>query len=338
MEQMIENRSLDTQNSFGIKVRTHRYFEFCGVEQLRLFFTQHHQSGEPWYLLSGGNNVLFTQDYPGTILHPVSRGMEQLSSDDPKVVRVQVAGGEEWDDFVAWSVAHGWGGVENLSLIPGYVGAAPVQNIGAYGVELKETVEAVEVYLVESDQVRWFSAQECRFGYRDSVFKQELKGKAIILSVIFRLHTQPELHLRYGDLKNRVEEGGCFTLDAVRKAVISIRQSKLPDPRQLGNAGSFFKNPVVDAIVADRIQADYPTMPSYPAGEGRVKLAAGWLIDQAGWRGKRKGNVGVHEAQALVLVNYGGATGAEVFDLAREIQRDVRTQFCVEIEMEVNVL
>ena len=332
-----DHQSLRTRNSFGIEVSARHYVEFESAEDLRAFFADRPDTDEPYYILSGGNNVLFTEDYPGTILHPVSRGLTLLERTADRVV-VRVAGGEEWDDFVGWAVSHGYGGVENLSLIPGYVGAAPVQNIGAYGAEAAQTIREVEVYLPKQNEVKRLDRQACRFAYRDSLFKRELKGQAIILSVTFELSLHPTFNLGYGDLKARVEAFGEVTLSRVREAVMAIRREKLPDPAILGNAGSFFKNPVVPVSVAETLRQTYPDMPVYGVDETRVKLAAGWLIDRCGWKGRRMGPVGVHDRQALVLVNHGGATGRQVMELARTIQQDVRQRFGVEIETEVNVL
>ena len=227
--------------------------------------------------------MLFTGDYDGTVLHPACRDIAQIS-DDGRTVRVRAGAGVEWDDLVAWAVRNGLGGIENLSLIPGYVGAAPVQNIGAYGAEAKDTIESVECLLIDTRETVTLSNAECRFGYRDSIFKRELKGRAVILAVQFVLARDPQFRLRYGDVEQQVEALGGVSLENIRRAVIAIRSSKLPDPRVLGNAGSFFKNPVVSQAQADFLTKKYPDMPRYATGEGRVKLAAGWLIDRCGWR------------------------------------------------------
>ena len=306
MENSKTNISLRALNSFGVEASAARYAEFSDAEQLRAFFVRQRETGEPWYVLSGGNNVLFTRDYPGTILHPVARGVTRLSAGADKVL-VRAEAGVEWDDFVAWAVGCGYGGVENLSLIPGYVGAAPVQNIGAYGAEVKDVIREVELYRPDLDRVEVLAGEACAFGYRDSVFKRELRGRAIILSVTFALDLNPVFRLGYGDLNAKVAEAGGPTLQRVRDAVVGIRRSKLPDPQELGNAGSFFKNPVVPREFALRLRERCPDMPFYDVDAERVKLAAGWLIDRAGWKGKREGCVGMHQRQALVLVNYGGA-------------------------------
>lgn len=332
-----ENKPLLGLNSFRIAATARRFVGFCGGDDLKAFFADL-PAGEPWYVLGGGNNVLPTGDYDGTILHPLCRdiAVERREGD---TVSVRVGAGVEWDDFVAWAVQRGLGGVENLSAIPGYAGAAPVQNIGAYGAEAKDTVECVECYLPDERRIVSLSAEACRFGYRDSVFKRELRGRAVILSVVFRLSSRPRFALRYGDVASRVRELGGESLENIRRAVTDIRQEKLPDPAVLGNAGSFFKNPVVSRAEAERLAARYEGMPVYPVPDPeRRKLAAGWLIDRAGMKGYRKGRAGVHDRQALVLVNFGGATGEEIMELAREVQLRVRDAFGVAIEPEVNIL
>lgn len=331
-----KNCSLRDKNSFGVEASARRLIRFDGVADLPAIFSEMGKA-ERWMVLGGGNNILFTSDYDGTLLQPTDQSMA-VCSEDEQSVRVRIGAGVEWDDFVAWCVAHGWGGVENLSLIPGKVGAAPVQNIGAYGAEAKDTIDRVECYFPEQDTTGMLTNAECRFGYRDSIFKRELKGRAVILSVEFLLSRRPQFKLRYGDVADRVESLGGVSLEHIRRAVIDIRQSKLPDPKELGNAGSFFKNPVVSQQKADALRADYPDMPCYPAGAGEVKLAAGWLIDRCGLRGKRWGAVGVHDRQALVLVNFGGATGRDVVDAAARVRAEVSCRFGVDIEMEVNIV
>lgn len=333
---MEENKSLRELNSFGVDVSARRFAEFSDRAEL-VGLLDSLATGEKWMILGGGNNVLFTGDYDGTVLHPVCRDITQVS-DDGRTVRVRAGAGVEWDDFVAWAVRNGLGGVENLSSIPGYVGAAPVQNIGAYGAEAKDTIESVECLLTDTRETVTLSNAECRFGYRDSIFKRELKGRAVILAVRFVLTRDPQFRLRYGDVSQQVEALGGVSLENIRQAVIAIRSNKLPDPKVLGNAGSFFKNPVVPQTLADSLTEKYPDMPRYAAGEGRVKLAAGWLIDRCGWRGARRGPVGIHERQALVVVNHGGATGADIVNLAHAVRRDVLERFGVTIDMEVNLI
>lgn len=327
--------SLRGRNSFGVDQRAARLVEFETAEDLRTFFA----AGIPgrWTVLAGGNNILFTEDYDGVLLTPVARQIALLS-DDGDEVRLRVEAGVEWDDLVEWAVERGLWGIENLSLIPGKAGSAPVQNIGAYGCEAKDAIRRVEMYCVETGNLLTLDAAHCGFGYRESVFKHDLKGRVIITAIEIRLSHTPRPKLGYGDVEREVEARGGATLRNIREAVCAIRRSKLPDTAVLGNAGSFFKNPVVEAAVAERLRTDYPALPLYPAAEGRMKLAAGWLIEQAGMKGHREGCVGVHDRQALVLVNYGDATGGEVLALAHKVQEAVRAKFGVEIAAEVNVL
>ncbi|MBS5524915.1 MAG: UDP-N-acetylmuramate dehydrogenase [Alistipes sp.] len=327
--------SLRTRNSFGVDQQAARLIEFETPEDLRTLFAA--GIPEKWTVLAGGNNILFTRDYDGVLLTPVARGITLLS-DDGDEVRVRADAGVEWDDLVEWAVGRGLWGIENLSLIPGKAGAAPVQNIGAYGCEAKDAIRRVEMYCVETGAMLTLDAAHCGFGYRESVFKHDLKGRAIITAVEIALTHTPRPRLGYGDVEREVEARGGATLRNIREAICAIRRAKLPDPAVLGNAGSFFKNPVVGAAAAERLLAEYPDMPHYPAPEGRVKLAAGWLIDRAGMKGRRKGTVGVHERQALVLVNHGGATGGEVIAFAHEVQERVRGKFGIEIDTEVNIL
>lgn len=327
--------SLRTRNSFGVDQQAARLVEFETPEDLRTFFAA--GIPEKWMVLAGGNNILFTGDYDGVLLTPVARRIALLS-DDGEEVRVRVDAGVEWDDLVEWAVQRGLWGIENLSLIPGKAGAAPVQNIGAYGCEAKDAIRRVEMYCVETGAMLTLDAAHCGFGYRESVFKHDLKGKVIITAVEIALSHTPRPRLGYGDVEREVEARGGVTLRNIREAICSIRRAKLPDPAVLGNAGSFFKNPVVEASVAENLLKTYPEMPHYPAPEGRVKLAAGWLIDRAGMKGRREGAVGVHERQALVLVNHGGATGGEVIAFAHKVQERVREKFGIEIDTEVNIL
>ena len=327
--------SLRTRNSFGVDQQAARLVEFETPEDLRTFFAA--GIPEKWMVLAGGNNILFTGEYDGVLLTPVARQIALLS-DDGEEVRVRVDAGVEWDDLVEWAVQRGLWGIENLSLIPGKAGAAPVQNIGAYGCEAKDAIRRVEMYCVETGAMLTLDAAHCGFGYRESVFKHDLKGRVIITAVEIALSHTPRPRLGYGDVEREVEARGGVTLRNIREAICSIRRAKLPDPAVLGNAGSFFKNPVVEASVAENLLKTYPEMPHYPAPEGRVKLAAGWLIDRAGMKGRREGAVGVHERQALVLVNHGGATGGEVIAFAHKVQETVREKFGIEIDTEVNIL
>lgn len=326
---------LRDRNSFGVRQQAARLVEFETPDDLRAIF----DSGVPanWMVLSGGNNILFTRDYDGLLLTPVARGIVPLA-EEGDTVRVRVEAGVEWDDLVEWSVGQGLWGLENLSLIPGKAGAAPVQNIGAYGSEAKDTIRRVECFCVESGTILTLDAAHCGFGYRESIFKHTLKGRVIITAIEIELSRTPRPKLGYGDVEREVEARGGATLRNIREAICAIRRAKLPDPAVLGNAGSFFKNPVVEAATAEELLEQYPDMPHYPAPEGRVKLAAGWLIDRSGLKGHREGAVGVHERQALVLVNYGGATGHEVIAFARKVQSAVHDKFGIAIDTEVNIL
>lgn len=330
------NKELKSLNTFGIAARAAGYAEFRDAADLKAIFSDPAWRGRPWTVIGGGSNILLSGDYDGLVLHPVAGAATEIGRTGGTAA-VRAEAGMEWDALVAWAVGRGLGGLENLSGIPGTVGAAPVQNIGAYGVEVKDTLAAVEFYDAGRGEVRRLAGAECRFGYRESVFKGELKGRAVVLAVEFALPADPQISLGYGDLAREVEALGGPSLDRVRRAVLNIRDSKLPDPKVLGNSGSFFKNPVVPAAVAEALRAEYPDMPQYPA-PGGTKLAAGWMIERAGLKGYRRGDAGVHERQALVLVNHGEATGADILALADRVIETVRARFGVTIEREVNVL
>jgi len=352
-----DNIELAGRNSFGVAVRAHALVEFASAAELRQLFEEGFFGTEEWYVLGGGNNILFTRDYPGTLLHPTGRAIS-IIHEDANTVSLRVEAGMEWDELVEWCVERGLWGAENLSLIPGTVGAAPVQNIGAYGADVSGIISSVEAFSTESGEMMTIPAAGCRFGYRDSVFKGELRGVVIITAVNFRLQRAPDPHIGYGDLAREVEalavkaavgaagrepgaaQGGTpgeATLRNIREAVIAIRRRKLPDPAETGNAGSFFKNPVVGVSLYEKLRRDHPDMPAYPSPH-EVKLAAAWLIDLCGWKGRREGSVEVHHAQPLVLVNIGGATVEELLSLARRIQADVLAKTGVQLDMEVNVL
>ncbi len=331
-----ENTELKSLNSFGVDARAARIVEWETADELAHFFADG-IVGE-WMILGGGNNILFTRDYPGTLLHPTSKGIEATGETEEKI-SVKAGAGVDWDDFVGWCIARGLWGAENLSGIPGTVGACPIQNIGAYGAEARSIIVSVECFDVESRTTITLTGDHCAFGYRDSVFKRSLKGRVIITAVNFSLWKEPRPNLCYNALEDEVTKLGGPALENIRRAVVNIRNSKLPDPRVTGNAGSFFKNPVVDDAVAHRIAAEYPGMPLYPAGmPGKTKLAAGWLIEQAGWKGRSEGRVGTDPKQALIVINLGGATGAEIVAFARRVQDGVREKFGVELETEVNIV
>ena len=337
MKRIYNNINLANRNSFGVVESAATLVEFDSVNELREYFTT--EKPKTWYVLGAGNNTLFTKFYDGALIVPKS-GARTILSDDGERVDIRVEAAHDWDELVAWSVEQGLWGIENLSAIPSSVGAAPVQNIGAYGAEAKDAITVVEYFDIRTMEVVRLSNEECRFAYRESIFKQELKGVAIILAVEFRLSRTPRPNLGYGDVIKEVEARGGATLANIRDAICAIRSSKLPDPKVLGNAGSFFKNPIVEREVAEALLERYPDMPHYPvAGDDtKIKLAAGWLIDKSGLKGYRSGSVGVHERQALVLVNYGGATGGDVIALAEYVCGEVKKNFGVEISPEVNIL
>jgi UDP-N-acetylmuramate dehydrogenase len=293
----------------------------------------------PLFILGGGSNILFTKDVDALVLRNELKGISVVSETD-ETIDLKAGAGEEWHAFVQYCVEKGLGGVENLSLIPGSVGASPMQNIGAYGAEIKDCFVSLEAFHIEKQELHTFSADDCAFGYRESVFKRQHKGKYIIVSVTYRLQKHPQFNTAYGAIQAQLDEMGVTELSvkAISEAVIAIRSSKLPNPKELGNAGSFFKNPVVSKSDFERIAANYPEMPHYPQADSSEKLAAGWLIEQAGWKGKRVGNCGVHAKQALVLVNYGGATGDEIYALSQAVLDAVEEKFGVLLEREVNIL
>lgn len=333
-----ENYSLKPYNTFGIDVRCRYFVEAGEVDELLDFVASYEWEPQEVLILGGGSNFLFTEDFNGTVFYPAMQGIEVVREDAVEV-EVRVGAGVEWDDFVAWAVGQGFWGIENLSLIPGHVGAAPVQNVGAYGMEAGERIIEVEaIHLPEARLVR-IAGRDCRFAYRDSIFKKEWKNRYIITHVFFRLSKQPQFRLDYGSMRSELERvGGEVTLQKIRQAVINIRNSKLPDVKILPNAGSFFKNPVVPLKLAENLLKQYPALPVYPVDEEKVKLAAGWLIEQCGWKGRVLGQAGVHEKQALVLVNRGDADGVEIAHLANEIKKSVFIKFGVWIEPEVYIL
>ena len=332
------NCSLLPYNTFGMDVKASRFVEYASVEELRGLWNAEREAVARALHIGGGSNLLFASDYEGLILHSAIKGYTVVKETEEEV-EVRVGAGEVWDDFVAYTVANGWYGAENLSLIPGEVGASAVQNIGAYGVEAKDLIVSVDTFGLETGEERRFMREECRYAYRESVFKQELKGKYAVTFVTYRLKKHPVFHLEYGNIRAELEKQGCqIDLENVRRIIIAIRQAKLPDPKVLGNAGSFFMNPVVPKMQFEALLAQYPDMPHYPVDDAHVKIPAGWMIDRCGWKGKRVGHAGVHEKQALVLVNCGGATGKEVMHLAEEIVASVRERFGVTIRPEVNYI
>lgn len=332
-----ENYSLKNYNTFGIDVKCRYFVESDTESEFLEFVSSYELKPEEIMVLGEGSNFLFTDDFDGTVFYPTMKGMEIVEENDEHVW-VKVGAGEVWDDFVAWAVEQGYGGVENLSLIPGHVGAAPVQNVGAYGMETGDTIERVEAIQIEKARKETISAADCRFAYRDSIFKGEWKNRYIVTYVVFRLTKVPEFRLNYGSVREELQKLGEVSLKNIRRAIIQIRRAKLPDVKELPNAGSFFKNPVVSREQAGQLKERYPELPVYPVDEDRVKLAAGWLIEQCGWKGKDLGKAGVYEKQALILVNRAGASGVEVARLANEVKKSVFMTFGVWIEPEVYVI
>ena len=332
-----EQVSLKPYNTFGIDVKARYFTQAHDDQEVRLALGQAQQGGVPVLVIGGGSNLLLTRDIDALVLHMASRGRRVLSDDGERIV-VEAEAGEPWHPFVQWTLAQGYCGLENLSLIPGTVGAAPMQNVGAYGVEIKDVFVGLTALDRETGELRDFGLAECAFGYRDSLFKRN-PGRWLILRVRFALSRTLQAHLDYGPVRQRLAEQGVTepTAQAISEAICSIRREKLPDPAELGNAGSFFKNPVVSAELVERIRAQYPGVVAYPQADGQVKLAAGWLIEQPGWKGHREGDAGVHRLQSLVLVNYGQASGAQMHALARRIQADILERFGVELEMEPNL-
>ncbi|HJU49774.1 MAG TPA: UDP-N-acetylmuramate dehydrogenase [Pseudogulbenkiania sp.] len=332
---------LKTLNTFGMDVRAATFCELDDLTQLPTLLASEPYRRGPVLWLGGGSNLLFTGDYPGLVVKVALTGITVLTEDDDEVV-VEAAAGENWHSFVQHTLTQGWAGLENLSLIPGTVGASPIQNIGAYGVEVKDCLtEVVCADLQDNGAQRVLSSADCRFGYRDSVFKHEASGRLLVTAVRFRLSKRPSLHTGYGDIGTELaamgKADGASPRD-VSDAVIRIRSAKLPNPLELGNAGSFFKNPIIATELAEALLARHPDLPHYPAGAGKTKLAAGWLIDRAGLKGYREGDAGVHARQALVLVNYGHASGKEVWALAQKVQATVKERYGVELEPEPLVL
>ncbi|MDQ0703326.1 UDP-N-acetylmuramate dehydrogenase [Pseudomonas sp. W3I7] len=334
--QVLAQVSLKPFNSFGIDVRAQWFAEARSDADIREALAYAAAQSLPLLVIGGGSNLLLTQDIQALVLRMATHGIRVLQDDGVHVV-VEAEAGEAWHPFVLWTLEHGFCGLENLSLIPGTVGAAPMQNIGAYGVEIKDVFAGLTALDRHTGELRDFSLQECNFAYRDSLFKHET-GRWLILRVRFALSRASHLKLDYGPVQQRLAGQGITeaTPSDVSRAICSIRREKLPDPAELGNAGSFFKNPLVSQVLAAELKAQYPDLVAYPQADGQMKLAAGWLIDKAGWKGFRDGDAGVHKLQALVLVNYGAATGHDIANLALRIQRDIAERFKVDLEMEPN--
>jgi UDP-N-acetylmuramate dehydrogenase len=329
--------SLKSLNTFGIDCHADRIIEIASHSEACKLASDRLLKNVRYFILGGGSNVLFTSDFNGTIIHPAIKGIGITGSSD-SFITISAGAGEEWDNVVKWSICEGFGGLENLSLIPGQTGAVPVQNIGAYGAEASEFVTNVTTVDLTSGETRVFDAAECGFGYRKSVFKHELKGRYLITSVSFRLPIKWKPRIGYGALRELEEMGPDINPALVRDKVIAIRRSKLPDPKITGNAGSYFKNPVVGFETAARLREDYTDIISYPESDGNIKIAAGWLVEKCGLKGFRLGNAGVHGRQALVLVNLGGATGKEIEKLGKTVQKAVFEKFGVLLEREVEIV
>ena len=331
-----DNVPLKKYNTFGLGYTADRIIHLDTEEEASVIIKEHSWK-DPYFILGGGSNLLFTCDFKGTLIRPRMEGIvvESVKGND---VIISAGSGMNWDKLVEWTVENGFYGLENLSLIPGNTGASPVQNIGAYGTEVKDTIERVETIRINDGAIVTFGKNDCGFSYRYSIFKGSEKGKYLVTRVYFSLKKESKLNLEYGSLKEEIKNIGSETLRNARQAVINIRRSKLPDPDIIGNAGSFFKNPVVAEPLAARLIIEYPLMPFFRERPGSVKLAAGWLVEQCGWKGKRIGDAGVHEKQALVLVNHGNALGKDIYMLSESIRLSVQAQFGIDMEREVEVV
>lgn len=332
-----ENISLKNYHTFGIEARTAFFAEYESKEELVSLLGSDTYKQNRSLHIGSGSNLLFINNFNGLILHSAIRYINLVNETEDTVL-LEAGSGVVWDDFVEYCVANGWYGAENLSLIPGEVGASAVQNIGAYGSEVKDLIEKVEAVNIKTGEVVCFTNAECRYGYRDSIFKNELKGEYIITSVQYKLSKKPAFNLSYQHLESEVAKRGTINLRNIRETIIEVRNSKLPDPKVMGNAGSFFMNPVIPKNVFHAIQTNYPDMPHYYVSETEEKIPAGWLIEKCGWKGKSLGNAGVHEKQALVIVNRGGASGAEIAHLASEIMKSVKDTFQISLVPEVNFI
>lgn len=334
-----QNYSLESYNTFRLPVKTRWFMEYETEEELQTILRDEYFQELLSLHIGGGSNLLFLNDYNGIILHSAIKGLELIEETDDSVF-LRIGAAEVWDDVVAYAASRGWGGIENLSLIPGETGAAAVQNIGAYGVELKDVVTTVEAYNQLTFEKRIFSNSDCEYAYRHSFFKHEHHDPFIITYVTIRLQKQPVFNLSYGNLKEKIGsyDDGTLTPQLVRDMIVSVREEKLPDPDKIGNAGSFFMNPVVPVTLFERLKQEYPAIPAYPAKDGLVKLSAGWLIEQCGLKGKRLDTVAVYEKQALVIVNLGGATGHEIALLAEYIRQEVEKKFGVLLTPEVKYI
>ncbi|MGN7819599.1 UDP-N-acetylmuramate dehydrogenase [Chitinophaga sp. 22536] len=334
-----ENVLLQSYNTFGIPAMSRYFASFDSEAALLALLDEPRVKGLPRMILGGGSNILFTQDFDGLMLKNEIKGMKVVDEDNDHVY-VKAGAGENWHGFVQYCLAADMAGLENLSLIPGNVGASPMQNIGAYGVEIKDTFHSLEALHLADRRVVTFTNNDCAFGYRESVFKKQYRNQFAILNVTYRLNKTPRFNTSYGAINEELDRMGVkeLSIQAISQAVINIRTSKLPDPAKIGNAGSFFKNPSIDAAQYEALKAAFPQIVAYPLADGHFKLAAGWLIEQCGWKGYREGDAGVHAKQALVLVNYGHAKGSEIYALSQRVVDSVQEKFGVELEREVNIV
>jgi UDP-N-acetylmuramate dehydrogenase len=333
------NKSLKELNTFGIEASARHYAEFNSLDDIKEILSNTRFNGTRKMILGGGSNLLFTKDFDGLVLKNNIKGIDLVNQDD-EFYYVRSAAGEVWHELVLHCLKNDYAGLENLSLIPGNVGASPMQNIGAYGVEIKDCFHELHAFHINDKALHVFTNSDCKFGYRESVFKNELKDQFIITSVTFKLRKNPVFNTSYGAIEKELDSMGVTTpsIQSISKAVCNIRSSKLPDPKVIGNAGSFFKNPEVLKTKFEELKKEFPTIVGYELDNGNVKIAAGWLIEQCGWKGKTFGDAGVHKLQALVLVNYGNAKGSEIFDLSTKILESVKEKFGVDLEREVNII
>jgi UDP-N-acetylmuramate dehydrogenase len=334
-----ENVSLKPYNTFGIDAKARYFVEVNNKTELRDALYEKSFSLNKRLILGGGSNVLFTKDFDGVVIKVNIKGIKKTKENDD-FVWVKAGSGESWHALVLFSIANNLGGIENLSLIPGSVGAAPIQNIGAYGVELKDTIHEVKALNIPTTEVHVFDKNDCQFGYRDSIFKNEAKDKYVILSITLKLAKKPKFNVEYGAIQETLTQNGIneLSVKAISDAIISIRQSKLPNPAEIGNAGSFFKNPVISTSHFEKLKTEFGDVPYFPINAETVKVPAGWLIEKAGWKGFKEGDIGVHAKQALVLVNYGNGTGLEIKHLSEKIQKSVADKFGVALQAEVNII
>ena len=332
-----KNISLKSYNTFGVEVKAQLLIDIESEEELKQAYQSTEFMALPKLVLGGGSNILFTKNQRKVILKINIKGIDVLDQKDHEV-RVKVGAGEIWHQFVLWCLDHNLAGVENLSLIPGTVGAAPIQNIGAYGVELKDIFDSLEAYEIKSGKVRLFDKEQCQFDYRYSFFKGPGKDQYVITSVTFKLTTKPRFDVSYSGIQKRLSEQGLqLNIHNISESVIHIRQTKLPDPVKIGNAGSFFKNPIIEKPLYDALNLIHEDLPHYPVDSKNIKIPAAWLIEQCGWKGKRKDKIGVHERQPLVLVNYGGGKGRDILKLSKKIQLSIQKKFGIDLKTEVNI-